>query len=412
MPYGMDFITFNLPDHLNATELSPKPIKPLKNPVKSLLNSLDHPIRAQPLKNIIKSKKGSIVIVVDDNTRKFPFQVVLPPLLEYIELNSIEPHEIKILVACGTHPAPSQDQIKEMFGNCILDYKLLFSDITTSKYIDVGKTKRGSPVIINEEYVNSNIKILVTDVTLHYFAGFGGDRKSIFPGLANKESIEANHKHLFEKGVGPGLLDGNPVHEDMLEGARLADCDFVINICMDDYNEIFNIESGALNDAFRAAVEEYKKYHVIDIKEQADLLIMSQGGHPYDINYYQSQKSLQQCLKCLKPGGMLIYFTKSTEGIGNPTLDELTKTYSKPDEILEQIKDKFRQGAHNAYFQLKFAEQYKIYLKSDLPKEVVKKQLHFFTIDNIPQLINILNPNIKKVYIIPHGAKMMINFSK
>lgn len=412
MPYGTDYITFNLPDHLNIQELLPKPIKQLKDPIKKLLNSLDHPIRAQPLKNIIKSKKGSIVIVVDDNTRKFPFQVILPPLLKYIELNSVEPHEIKILVACGTHPAPSQEQISEMFGNSILDYKLLISDIRTSKYVEVGKTKRGSQVFINEEYINADIKILVTDITLHYFAGFGGDRKSIYPGLANKESIEANHKLMFEKGVGPGLLDGNPVHEDMREGAQLAGCDFVINMCLDDEARIYEIVSGGLNDAFRVAVEEYKRYFVIDIQDQADLLIMSQGGHPYDINYYQSQKSLQQCLKCLKTGGMLIYFTKSTEGIGNPVLDEFTKIYSNPDELFEQIKGKFKQGAHNAYFQLKFAQQYKIYLKSDLSKEVVKKQLHFFAIDNIQQLINMLNPKIKKVIIIPHGAKMMINLTK
>ncbi|MHA1339557.1 MAG: nickel-dependent lactate racemase [Promethearchaeota archaeon] len=431
IPYGKSIIKINLEKFINKLksrhikyfikEIIPKTPKPIKEPNKAIINSLEHPIGTEPLSKIIFLKKElktnekkdqtKIVLVVDDYTRKIPYKTVLPPILEYLQENGINSTDIFLLMACGTHVKPSDEQLKSMFGDIYEKYSIKISNADESIFVKIGTTKRGTPIWFNKEYLDASLRILVTDVTFHYFAGFGGDRKSIIPGLCNRKTIEANHKMLFSKNARVGILDNNPVHEDMIEGARMAEPDLVLNLCLNEKNQLFYLNAGKLDFAFKKCVEEYEKYYKIEVKEQADLLIMSQGGYPYDLNYYQSQKALQMCLNCLKPRGTLLYFTECKQGIGNNIMEEFLRKYNDKDKIFSEIKNTFRQGAHNAYFQLDFAEKYNIYLKSELSKQFVEEILRLNYLDDIDSVINnfLENTEFKNIiiYIIPFGSKII-----
>lgn len=230
MPYGKGFLNIEIPDSANVTEISPKHAEPLSDPKSSFISSLDNPINSLPLSEILKEKESNIVIVIDDHTRKFPNKIIIPTLLEYMSKIGISKERITFLMASSTHKAPNQAQIDELFGNILYGYKFVISDNKRGVFKKIGITTRGTPVLINEIYLNADIRILLTDITMHYFAGFGGDRKSILPGVAAHESVDANHKMVTMQGAQTGKLKGNPIHEDMLEAARFAKPDAFLRL--------------------------------------------------------------------------------------------------------------------------------------------------------------------------------------
>ncbi|MHA1869901.1 MAG: lactate racemase domain-containing protein, partial [Promethearchaeota archaeon] len=240
---------------------------------------------------------------------------------------------------------------------------------------NIGRTPFGNEVLINKTYIEADIKVLITDIMLHYFAGFGGDRKSIMPGVAAKQTINFNHKMATLPEVAPGKLDGNPVHEDMFESAKLVGADFVMNIGLSSKGSIIFCESGALDTAFREAIKVYKEKVIVKIERQADILVLSQGGYPYDINYYQSLKSLHLCRRASKPksdGGKIIFITECREGIGNSVFESCMHEYKTSEAVMKFIKESFNQGANSAYYHYKFIQNYDIQIKTSMDQAIVE----------------------------------------
>ena len=410
MPYGKKFIDFQIQNDGPSkiiNEIETKEPICLSNDLEKFLDSLNHPISSFPLDKLLKSINNSICIVIDDFTRKYPPNKFLEALIEYIQKNIAKSVKIKIIIASGTHPPPNASEIKKNLGKLADLYGIYTNDQTRSIFVHIGTTSYGTPVEINEEYINSEFKILFTDVTLHYFAGFGGDRKSIHPGLASIRTTNHNHSMVIQGKSAPGKLDGNPIHEDMLEAAKLARADFVINMCFNSNNELFAIYSGALNSAFIKACSEYLDRYSVHIQGEADLLLISPGGFPYDLNLYQSQKTLIQCNSCVKKGAPIIFFNEASGGIGNLIFETWNALYKNEKDIIEAIHTHFEQGANNVLNQINFTTRNQIFIYTELAKDKVE---HFGMkkIENLDDMVNILSKDAKKIYIIKHGSKIMI----
>ncbi|MHA1112435.1 MAG: lactate racemase domain-containing protein, partial [Promethearchaeota archaeon] len=208
MPYGKDQISITIPDSVKQVDLKLPPQPIVKYPEKLLYSTFENPIQSETLKNILETNNPySIVVVVDDQTRKFPHRVILVPLLKFLETHGIAKTLITILVATGVHRQPTPTQLEYLFGSEITEnYRITWNDQENGEFINYGTTSRGTPVKLNSIYANADLKILITDVTLHYFAGFGGDRKSIFPGVASASSINKNHS-LVMHGIYPGQIE-------------------------------------------------------------------------------------------------------------------------------------------------------------------------------------------------------------
>jgi len=411
MPYGKDSITISLPvKDCIIRELILPEHPAVRNPKKVLLTSFQHPIQSDSLQTILNTKKPkSITIVVDDQTRKFPHRQILIPLLEYLKQNGIHSEHIRILIATGVHQQPTMEQLHYLFGNEIVTtYSIRWNDQSKSIFHDFGTTSRGTPVQINSIYTTADLKIIVSDVTLHYFAGFGGDRKSIFPGIASAQGINKNHSMVME-GIYPGTIENNPIHEDMMEAASLVGADFVINVSLDSDGNILDIKSGALKHAFIEAVQCYQQSCRIAIKKQADLLILSAGGYPFDSNYQQSMKAVMQCQQAVKPGGKVLYFLKGENGIGIPAFKSYLDQFLSSQSIQTHIKThEYQQGMHNAYYYRKFTEDHEVYYKTDLPKKYVMEVLKVSFVEDLQSCINKLVQSCNSVYIIRYGSKVLI----
>jgi len=410
MPYGKDQISITIPDSVKQVDLKLPPQPIVKYPEKLLYSTFENPIQSETLKNILETNNPySIVVVVDDQTRKFPHRVILVPLLKFLETHGIAKTLITILVATGVHRQPTPTQLEYLFGSEITEnYRITWNDQENGEFINYGTTSRGTPVKLNSIYANADLKILITDVTLHYFAGFGGDRKSIFPGVASASSINKNHS-LVMHGIYPGQIEDNPIHDDMIEAAQLVGADFVVNVCLDSEGNILDIKSGALEHAFLEAVKNYRKNCVVPIKQAADLLLLSAGGHPFDGNYQQSMKAVMQCQNAVKPGGKILYFLKGDNGIGIPAFKKYLDTFPSSQSILEHTQThEYQQGMHNAYYYRKFTEEHRVYYKTELSREYVNDTLNVEYVEDVRSAIEFLLQNVNLVYIIRYGTKLMI----
>ena len=423
IPYGTKEIEINIDSDVQIELIKPKDVKCSLDCVKSLHVALENPINSKPFSEIISDPNKKIIFIIDDYTRKFPNVLILPPLLDILKNKGIPKKNITFLMGCGTHKAPNEEHFKKMFydeneKNVIEGYRLIWNNIYESSFKNLGLSSKGTPIEINTEYLNADIKIILSDIQFHYYAGFGGDRKSILPGIASEKSIDRNHSLLTDPNARAGNLDGNPVHLDMLEIAQKVGSDFVINVIADLYGDIIDIKAGALNDAFLEAVKIYDSSYKIELQSKADMIILSAGGYPKDINLYQALKALEHCRSAVKNNGIIFFLAECEEGIGNNVFDAWMDEYNTLEKISKQLETKFKMGGHKVYYLLLAKKQTPhIYMLSKIPRNEVKNKFFLTPINDektLERLINdTINKNlIKKVYIIPNGGDVLINIKQ
>ncbi|NHI93692.1 MAG: nickel-dependent lactate racemase [Candidatus Lokiarchaeota archaeon] len=419
IPYGTKELEINIEPNVEIELIKPKDAKCSLDCVKSLQDALENPINTKPFSEIISDKPKKIVFVIDDYTRKFPNVLIIPPILDILKNRGILKENITFLMGCGTHKEPNQEHIKKLFfdknGKNVLEgYRLVWNDIHKSKFKNIGTTSRGTPIEINEEYLNSDIRILLTDLQYHYYAGFGGDRKSILPGVASEKAIDRNHSLLIDPKAKAGNLNGNPIHLDMLEIAQKVGVDFVVNVITDLNNEIIDIKAGALNDAFLEAIKIYDSSYKIELTSKSDMIILSAGGYPKDINLYQALKGLEHCRSAVKDNGFIFFIAECNEGIGHQVFDEWMDKYNTLEKVSKQLQTKFKMGGHKVYYLLLAKKQTpNIFLLSKLPENQVKNKFFLTPISDEKSLERIINDtikknNIKKIYLIPNGGDILI----
>jgi nickel-dependent lactate racemase len=249
----------------------------------------------------------------------------------------------------------------------------------TDQLVTLGTTRRGTQVAINRRAAEAD-KLLVTGtISFHYLAGFGGGRKSIIPGIASYETCVANHLLTIdpkEKGRHPGartgMLQGNPMHEDMIEACGQLPPAFLLNTILSPEKKIVHLVAGDLNEAFYRGCDVVKKRCTRIISQPADLVIVSCGGYPKDINFIQAHKTVDYAMNALRPGGVMIVVAACGEGIGNADFLEWIK-YARPDEMIPALGEDFQINGQTAYATLVKAQQAHILLLSELSDAVVQE---------------------------------------
>ncbi|MFA6242359.1 MAG: nickel-dependent lactate racemase [Candidatus Hydrogenedentales bacterium] len=266
-----------------------------------------------------------VAIVVSDSFRSTAVDRVLPVLVGGLNERGISDESLIVVFASGTHRPPlpeEQERILglEMYGR-LRDRCYTHDPNDHSNLTYVGITSRGTPVEINAR-VHACDRIIATGaVAMHYFGGFGGGRKSIVPGISSARTIAHNHAmnlHAYEDRLNPAVriaaLDGNPVAEDMLEGARLAGVDCIINTVLNREGQIARVFAGELDAAHRAAAEFARSLYSVPIRKRAHLVIASAGDAK---NFIQCHKSLYNAYQAMEPGGRIVLLAHCHEGLGS-----------------------------------------------------------------------------------------------
>ena len=274
----------------------------------------------------------------------------------------------------------------------------------------LGKTSFGTKVYVNRVFGEAGVRILTGDVGLHYYAGYGGGRKSVLPAVSSFETTQHNHAMILNSNARTGILKDNPVHEDMVEAAKLAKVNFILNIVTNSRHELVKAFAGDLEQAFNEGVKLVDDMCKVAIEKRADIVVASAGGHPLDIDLYQAYKAGDNALNAVKRGGIVILVAECPEGHGNEVFHDWMKGFKDSKQMEKEIKKRFQLGGHKAYYLAKALEKVKIILVSVMPDylavNVFKLKTAKVVNDALRGAFGIAGKNAK-VWALPYGSRTL-----
>ena len=323
LKYGKGEVNFALPEEQVLMEIKGNNVAPPENLRDAYLHALNHPIDSPPLDQLIKAG-DTVCILVSDITRAWQKNAdTLPILLDYLNDCGVSDEDVTVIIAVGAHRQNTEEEFVELCSAEVCHRVRVLNNNAwdTDNYVYMGKTSRGTEVELNKIVAESDKLIMTGGVIYHYMVGYGGGRKSILPGVSSLKTIQQNHMWAMMEEIGGGsnpgannaLTFGNPVHEDMMEIAAFANPTFIVNVVPNLDGEICGIFAGNWVGAWWEATKLVDHIFGVDIDELADIVISTAGGYPRDINLYQTQKTLDNAVYALKPGGTAIILSEAPD---------------------------------------------------------------------------------------------------
>jgi nickel-dependent lactate racemase len=338
LPYGESFLTARVPSDNISFILKKREIKGIDNEREAIADSLKSPIGCQPLIEQVQ-KNNRVVVIVTDNTRACPDDRLLPSILGELE-KKVSRDNITIIIALGLHPPLDKEATVKKLGNDIIEnYRVINHDVNDTIYI--GTTSRGNPVEINRQVIEADFRISTGLIEPHFFAGFSGGRKSIAPGVFGVRSAHHNHgyKMIEHPLARAGILNGNPVHEDMVEQAKMAGLNFIVNVLLNRGGEITHMVSGDFVRAHEKGCQIEKEIAGVNIDHKVDITVTTNGGAPLDLDLYQTCKGIDNASQITRDGGIIIIASSCNEGAGPKEYLDLHKSANSAGEVLQKIRN-------------------------------------------------------------------------
>ena len=371
-------------------------------------DKLDRPIDSKPLEGIVKPGE-TVLFVVPDATRRTACGQVINLLVRRLIANGTAPHEMSVIFATGIHRPVTESEKHEILTPFIAQRikTLDHNPRDLMRIMRMGETSGGIPVELDRALTEYDNVVLIGGLTFHYFAGFTGGRKLICPGLASAKTVSATHKLAFDcerrthrDGVGTGKLDGNPVHEAFVEAASVIKPAFCVTSIVNDAGNVSDLFCGDWITSHRAASDTYAAMNTIEIREKRDLVIVSCGGHPYDINLIQANKALEAASHACNDGGTIILLAECPEGTGRSDFIDWFDTKDS-DELACKLCDAYQVNGQTAWSLLTKAERFDVRVITSMSGDETSKMRQ----KKIDNLDGVEGPN---GYVLPYGARSMI----
>jgi nickel-dependent lactate racemase len=306
----------------------------------ALSNALDHPIGCKPLLELAAGKRTAAISVCDI-TRPAPNHLTLPPLLQRLHSAGIPEDGVTILIATGLHRAATDAEIRSILGSEIASrYRVINHDARAfADHQPLGSTVRGTPVHIDKRFIEADLHITLGFIEQHLMLGFSGGRKLIAPGLAAQETIKVIHSPRFmrEPFATEGSIEENPLHAELLEIARMARHDFILDVTLTQHREISGVFAGDPVAAHAAGVDFLRSTSLASVPALADAVITSGAGYPLDLTFYQILKGITAAQHIVKPGGRILILGECSEGIGSPDFADKLRNFAGNQQYLDEI---------------------------------------------------------------------------
>ena len=340
--FGKSGIEVSVPDGFESQVIRSRTGRALEDEAAALNWALDHPMGCEPLAALAAGKKTAAISVCDI-TRPAPNRVTLPPLLSRLHEAGIPVEGITILIATGLHRGATEDEVQTIVGAEIAaNYRVVSHDARAlAEHRWLGATGRGTPVYIDERFVAADLHITLGFIEQHLMLGFSGGRKLIAPGLAAQETIKALHSPRFmrEPRATEGSIAGNPLHAELLEIARMARHDFVLDVTLTLERRISGVFAGDAVKAHAAGVEFVEQTCLERLEEPVDAVITSSAGYPLDLTFYQIVKGVTAAAHLVKPGGRILVVAECAEGVGSEEFARRLKGLTGFRSFLEEIRE-------------------------------------------------------------------------
>lgn len=377
LKYGSTSFPFQLPPERLAGVVEPAISPPSQSPEAIISGALDD---CEPM--LADFAPGDrVVIITSDITRYTGSEVYLPLLVERLNRRGIPDRNIEILIALGIHRKQTPHEHEKILGP--LHGRIRVSDHDCDDracLVTVGKTSANIEVSLNRRAVEADRLILTGVIGFHYFAGFGGGRKAILPGIASRQACMASHFCVLNPQPGSGKnplattgnLEGNPVHQAMVEACAMVEPDLLLNTVLSPDKRIVAAFAGQWREAHERGCRSYRELFSYPVAAKADLVVVSCGGFPRDINLIQAHKSMEYASQALKPGGVMILLAECRDGFGNATFFAWFR-HRTLDRFEAALREQYEINGQTAYSLLQKAQRFSIILVSRFPDHQVKE---------------------------------------
>ena len=370
IPYGKEGkIDLSIEDQYVSEIVEPNEV-PVGDEIETIRNAIENPINSKNLREFMEDSKD-LLFIVNDATRPTPTARILE-----IIYDDIKDYDIKFIIATGIHRAPTDDEYIQIFGKLYETFKnkIYAHDARKSEdMVFLGKSKNGTEMRVNKLGVEADRIVIISSVEPHYFAGYTGGRKSFLPGIASYKTIEQNHKLALLPEAKSLALDGNPVHEDMIDALNTIKKEvFSIMTVLDKNHKVYAATTGNINDSFTAAAKKADDIYAVSIKEKADIVV-SVIKYPMDIDLYQLQKGIENVKYALQENGILIVVSKCRLGIGEKAFLDMLGPNDTPQDIIHSIKDDYVLGYHKIVKMAEINLWAKVWAITDLDPDVLEK---------------------------------------
>ena len=340
--FGKTGIEVEVPEGIACRELRSRKAIPVADETAAVEAALDSPIASAPILELARGKQTAAISVCDI-TRPAPNRITLPPLLKRLHQAGISKENIIILIATGLHRAATREEVDIIVGPEIAAaYRVISHNARArDEHRFLGETRRGTPVYVDERFVSADLHITLGFVEQHLMLGFSGGRKLIVPGLAAQETIKVIHSPRFirEPLATEGSIEGNPLHDELLECARMVRHDFIVDTALTQDRKIAGVFAGNPVKAHAAGVQFVEKTCLEEIDEPADLVITSAAGFPLDLTFYQSVKGVTAATHLAKPGGRILLIAQCAEGMGSAEFAHMIRNMGDFPKYLAEVRD-------------------------------------------------------------------------
>jgi nickel-dependent lactate racemase len=373
LPYGKTQLSFELPDSLDVTLLAPAEVPAATDPRAAVDYALDNPAGDISLADFAGARSAAIAI--NDKTRPVPHAHLLPPLLARLEALGLPPEAITLVIATGTHPVmPPEEYAWVLPPEILARYPVICHNAyDDASLTHIGQTGRGTPVWINRHFAEADLRLVVGNIEPHQFMGFSGGVKSAVIGLGGAETINRNHALMTDPHSKLGQFDENPARQDVEEMGRLIGIDFALNAILNDHKQLVEAFAGEPAAVLQAGIRRVLALNSVAVAAPFELMIVSPGGHPKDINVYQAQKGLAHAALVTKPGGTVILAAACPEGTGSSKYEQWVLKRSSHRDVFEQFAaEGFRVGPHKAFQISRDADNVRVLLVSEMAADFVR----------------------------------------
>ena len=332
--------------------------------------ALEEPIESPRLRELV-SPGEKVAIVTSDITRPMPTYKVMPPLLDELYAAGVRREDITLVFALGSHRKHTDEERRKLAGDRAWN-EIACVDSDPNDCVHMGVTGAGTPVDITRVVAEADRRICLGNIEYHYFAGYSGGAKAIMPGVSTRDAIQSNHSMMVRPEACAGALETNPLRMDIEEAGRICGIDFIVNVVLSEHKEIIKAVAGHPVAAHRAGCRFLDRIYLKPLPQAADIVLVSQGGAPKDLNLYQTQKALDNARHAVKQGGIIILIGSCREGLGERVFEEWMTKSQSPEAMIERIGRDFQLGGHKAAAIAMTLQKAKIYLVSDMEDDFVR----------------------------------------
>jgi lactate racemase len=376
LPYGRTKLTLRLDGKFQAELLAPAQVPPSPDPARAVREALAQPLGGFQWAAFARAR--FVAIAVNDKTRPVPHAVLLPPLLERLAEIGVTPAAITFIIATGLHAPMREDEFPQVLpADIVSRYRVVSHDAAAQEnLVEPGKTRAGTRVRVNRWFAQAELRLVVGNLEPHQFMGFSGGVKTAAIGLAGRETIEHNHAMMLDPRSDLGRYDDNPARLDVEEIGRMIGVHCALDDVINEAKQIVHVLAGEPQTVMREGIPLVRQLYQVRVAAPFDLMIVSPGGHPKDINLYQAQKALGHAARVTRPGGTIILVAACPEGTGSRGYEEWVSGMTSHEAVIERFKQEgFRIGPHKAFQIARDAAPRHVLFVTEMPSTLVDKLL-------------------------------------